>query len=317
MSKFRSTKFWQPKSSDVQPLVFRKGDTICNLRLQKRNLTYDHIPPQCCGNDKEVVARRIYADELIARQVDSTSKNGLKWKTLCRPCNGDLVGRWDPALGDFTKQAEAIIAPSLTLPQRVSLAIHGGAVVRSILGHVVAAKTEGDAVPLDAKARDYLLGRAPLDAAMQIYCWLYPYHPIVVSRDFTWVEVEGEGNASPGVATVIKFYPLAFLIVDATGRGTIDTQYMTALHRFAALGDKDTVTVDIWRAPVIHPGWPERAMGNHLVLGGRSYVDSVTTAITPGTAVNPGKQVQAEYWPGGDKSGLLNGLHAFVEVPEP
>ena len=63
MSKFRSTKFRQPKGSDVQRLVFKKGDTICNLCEQKHNLTYDHIPPQCCGNDKLTIARRIYADD--------------------------------------------------------------------------------------------------------------------------------------------------------------------------------------------------------------------------------------------------------------
>ena len=91
-----------PKSSEVQQVSFRKGNSICNICRQKHNLTYDHIPPQCCGNDKAVIARRIYADELVAQQVDSRSHNGFKYRTLCRTCNGNLIGGWDAALGEFT-----------------------------------------------------------------------------------------------------------------------------------------------------------------------------------------------------------------------
>ena len=315
-SRFRSTKFRETRSADVQQLAFKKGDTLCNICEQKRNLTDDHIPPRCCGNDKAIVARRIYAEELIARQVDAKSNNGLKWRTLCRQCNGDLIGRWDPALGEFTKQTEAIISPSLALPQRLNMNIRGGAVLRSLLGHVVAAKTQGDAVPLDAKIRDYLLDRAALDPKIGVYCWLYPYRPIVVARDFTWVEVEGEGGASPGLATVIKFYPLAVLVLDASVKGQSNSNYMTPLHPFAGTDENLETAIEILRQPIFHPGWPERAMGNHLVLGGRTYVDSVTTDTPGGAAITPGKQVQAEAWPGGDAGDMLNGLHAFVEVPE-
>ena len=105
----------------------------------------------------------MYAEELIERQVDSKSHNGLKWRTLCRPCNGDIVGRWDPALGDFTKHAEQMLSPRVVLPRSITLKIRGGAVLRSILGHMVAAKTQGDAVPVDAKIREHLLGKSPLD----------------------------------------------------------------------------------------------------------------------------------------------------------
>jgi len=300
----------------VQQLAFKKGDNICNLCEQKHNLTDDHIPPQCCGNDKAVVARRIYAEELIARQVDAKSKNGLKWRTLCRPCNGDLIGRWDPALGEFTKQVESIIEPTLVLPPMITMSIRGGAVLRSLLGHVVAAKTQGDAVPLDAKIRDFLLGRARLDSSIGVYCWLYPYRPIIVARDFRWLEIEGEGGQSPGLATVIKFYPLAVLCIDASAVSALNTQNMTPLHTFADVGESVETMVEIWRAPIIHPGWPERAMGNHLVLGGRTYVDSVTTAAPSVAAVTPGKQIQAESWPRGDAGEMLNGLHAFVEIPD-
>jgi hypothetical protein len=300
----------------VQPLSFKKGDSVCNLCLGRHNLTDDHIPPQCCGNDKAIVARRIYAEELVARQVDARSNNGLKWRTLCRPCNGDIVGRWDPALGEFTKQLEAIVSPTLVLPQVVSFSIRGGAVLRSVLGHVLAAKTKSDAVPADSKIREFLRGLGPLHPNVEVYCWLYPYRPIVVARDFTWVELEGGGSASPGLATVIKFFPLAFLIVDANGKGSVDSRFMTALHSYATLDEKSVIDVSVCRSPIIAPGWPERTMGNHVVLGGQTYIDAVTTVTPDVLPVAPEREVQAEPWPEGDASCLLNDLHAFVNVPK-
>ena len=249
------------------------------------------------------------------RQVDSKSNNGLKWKTLCRQCNGDIVGCWDPALGEFTKRAEVLLSRSVMLPKCVALKIRGGAVLRSILGHVVAAKTQGDAVPMDAKIRDYLLGRTTLHPAVQVFCWLYPFPPIIVARDFSWVEVVGEGGGSPGLATVVKFFPLAILVLDANEKGTLETKYMTPIHPFASMGDVDEAEIEMWRDPIFHPGWPERAMGNHVVIGGRSYRDSVTTVAEGGAFVTPGKQIEEVSWAQGDAANLPDGLHAFAEVP--
>lgn len=187
-------------------------------------------------------------------------------------------------------------------------------VLRSLLGHIAAAKTQDDAVKTDDKIRDYLVGGGPLDPAIKVYCWIYPYRPIVVAKDFTFVEVEGEGGKSSGLVSVIKFFPLAFCVLD--GSGDLNAERITTLHEFAKLGSDSLAEIALWRTPIIQPGWPERAMGNHIVLGGRTYVDSVTTVASGGARIMPGKRVQAQEWEGGDKSRLLNGLHAFAEVPE-
>lgn len=316
MSKFRSTRFSQPRNSEVQPLHFKKGDNFCNICEQKGTLTDDHIPPRCCGNSKAIVARRIYAEQLVARQVDAKSADGLKWRTLCRTCNGDRLGRWDPALGDLASKVMAFISGGPNDPATFQIEFRGGAVLRSILGHTLAAKQQIDAVPIDKKLRDYLMGRAPLDPNIGVYWWLYPFLPTVVARDFTWVEVEGVGGKSPGLATVIKFLPLAFLIVDENASANFDSTKLWPLGPYVALDDDAVVTQAINRMGLVNPGWPERPMGNHLVLGGKTYTDAVTTVAPGGAAIRQGKQIQAESWPGGDQAGILNGLHAFVEVPE-
>lgn len=314
MSKFRAGIRRKPKNNSVQPLSFKKGNNVCNICRNKENLTDDHVPPRCCGNDKEIVARRVYADELIARQVDARSRNGLKFRTICKPCNGDLLGSWDGALGAFAEQARLLLAENLVKPARVHLRIRAGAVLRSVLGHMLSVKVQDDDIPVDGKIRDYLLGRAPLDPSIVVYCWLYPFGPTVISRDFTFVEVVGKGGKSPGIVSVIKFFPLAFCILDARGPhgpgGAV-----TPLHQFAELDISTEADIEMFTSPIIHPGWPERAMGNHVVLGGRAHTDSLTTLAPNGATVTPGKRIQAERWLGGDNAWLRD-VHAFAEIPE-
>jgi hypothetical protein len=316
MSKFRSTRFKQPKTNNIQRLHFKKADNTCNICEQKATLTDDHVPPRCCGNDKAIIARRIYAEQLIARQVDAKSLNGLKWRTLCRSCNGDRLGRWDTALGDLASKVIAFISGGPNDPAYAQIEFCGGAVLRSLLGHALAAKQEMDAVPIDRKLRDYIMGRAPLDPKVGVYWWLYPFLPTVVARDFTWVEVEGEGGGSPGLATVIKFLPLGFMIIDESASANFDTSKLWPLHQHAAIDDNAVVGQAVNRMGLVNPGWPERPMGNHVVLGGRTYTDAVTTVAAGGATISPGKQIQAESWAGGDKTGVFNGLHAFVEIPD-
>jgi len=313
MSEFRAGLRRRPKIEKMQTLAFKKGNNVCNICRQKTNLTDDHLPPRCCGNNTPIMARRVSADELIAQQVDAKSRNGLKFRTLCRACNGDLLGAWDEALGDFSKRSATLLSSPVALPGSVSLSIRAGAVLRSVLGHVVAAKVEDDQVPIDQKIRDYLLGKSPLDGAIKVYCWLYPFEPTVVARDFTFVEVEGVGGKSPGIVSVVKFFPLAFCVLD--GKGDLNPECVTPLHQFSALDPQTIVDIKVSRKPIVHPGRPERAMGNHIVLGGKSYVDSVTTAPPASAAVTPGKRVQAERWAGGDNA-VFQDLHAFVEIPE-
>lgn len=311
MSTFRASR--QPKSDKIQLLSLKKGNTICNLCRLKKNLTYDHVPPQCCGNDKAIRARRIYAEELVARQVDAKSGNGLKFRTLCKDCNGKLLGPWDAALGEFAESVERIAEPRLELPDQVSISIKAGAVVRSILGHIVAAKVHDDEVTTDARVREYLNGRAPLPASFKVYCWLYPFEGTIVSRDFTFVDLEPPGRKSPGLVSVIKFYPLAFCLID--GDGSLFEDYVSGLHQYAASEPHDTTTIRLLRKPLVQPGYPERAIGNHLVLGGSTYIDSVTTVADGGAFVTPGRRVLAERWESGDTKSFRE-LHAFAEIAD-
>jgi hypothetical protein len=182
------------------------------------------------------------------------------------------------------------------------------------LGHVVAAKVQDDAVPTDQRIRDYLLDVAPLPASIKVYCWLYPFAPTIVARDFTFVVAEGKGGVSPGIISVVKFFPLAFCVVD--GSGELTGNNLTPLHQHATLAPSKRAGLLLNREPVIQPGWPERPAGSHIVLGGRTYADSVTTTDEGGAVVSAGKRTQTIRWEAHD-SPVFNELHAFAEVADP
>jgi hypothetical protein len=303
----------EEKVGKLKPLSFKKGNSVCNLCRQKNNLTYDHVPPRCCGNDRAVVVRRVFERELAAPQFGVKSHNGLKFRTLCKTCNSELLGSWDTAIGDFSRQAAPIALPTVDLPDKVTISVRPGAIVRSFLGHIIAAKVRDEESKTDATIRAYLTGSAALPATFKVYCWLYPFEPVIVSLDFTFVQI-GSPLPSPGVVSVVKFFPLGFCFID--GNGSLAEDHITALHGFAELAPSETATITLARKPVLDPAYPNLPRGNHMVLGGRTYTDSITTGDGASSLVTDGRRIKAERWEAGDTPTFPN-LHVFAEVGNP
>ena len=217
---------------------------------------------------------RLLAEQLAATQVPAHSHNGLHFKTICRDCNG-LIGAWDAALGQLATEAEILVSQRLPFPRTVDLSLRPGAILRSILGHFVAAKLQDDQVPTDQRIREYLLGNSPLYENIKVYCWLYPSVATVVSRDFTFVQTIGAGVPSPGLISVIKFFPLAFCMVD--GRGHLEVADSINFAQFSSIGPDEQCNIAVTKNHLVHLGMPELPRQDHIVLGGRTYSDSVTT----------------------------------------
>ena len=128
--------------------------------------------------------------------------------------------------------------------------------------------------------------------------------------------MEGQGTQSPGTLSSLKFFPLAFCVLD--GNGVLNIPNAVDLQGFASLDPSEEREITISRVPAVEDWWPERPRGNHVVLGGRSYIDSITT-VAPSSVPNlarPGRQIQAERWEGGDNA-ILKQVHAFAEIGDP
>ena len=257
-------------SREPRPDVFRlkKRDGRCNRCLaQGLPLTWDHVPPKVCGNTRFVLVNRLFGDVLKTPPATSRSRNGTKYQTLCGPCN-TFLGGFDEALGEFSSEIIAYASGTRDREAPFAPSIRPSAILRSVLGHLLAAKLDTDSVPIDSWIRDYLNG-LPLDSRLKVYYWFFPYQLTVIARDFTFNDLSNFWNMD-GLASVLKFLPLAFLVTDANVPLPFET-----LHQFSALAPSEAVAVPFNFEVSMTPYWPERPQRLHVVLGGAAFFDAM------------------------------------------
>jgi len=131
----------------------RKFHDYCNIGGILADLTWDHVPPKSCLNDMPVRFNHFLDGVPRYNQYSKISQNGIRFRTICAHCNNELLGRiYDPALCDFTKNVVAYITETLNTARTVEdrlIAIPNryfdvqiNKMVRSICGHILAAKNE-------------------------------------------------------------------------------------------------------------------------------------------------------------------------------
>jgi hypothetical protein len=157
-----------------------------------------------------------------------------------------------------------------SIPDEITVNIRPSAVLRSVLAYIAAAKRVTDDVTLDAAIRLYLQG-GELDPEIRVYLWPYPYYEIVVARDFQFVD-HVNGYSLDGTASVMKFFPLAFMATDAGTPLPFDR-----LDQYAALPITAEVAYDINLRMVMNASWPERPDRMQSVVGGAAFVDAISS----------------------------------------
>jgi hypothetical protein len=179
------------------------------------------------------------------------------------------MSEYDAALGALSSNILSEERPHTVSGIR-EVEVRAGAVLRSVLGHILAAKLESDNVAVDEWIRAYLNGQQ-LDPRLKVYLWLYPYHLAVVARDFVFRNI-GNWWIMDGLSSVLKFLPLAFLVTDAS----VELPF-TQLHPFASLSPTGTAKINLEYNVIMQPFWPERPDRNHVVLGGAAFFDAICT----------------------------------------
>ena len=113
-------------------------------------------------------------------------QNGLKFRSLCNDCNNRLLGKeYDPYLIDFSKKVSDIAGlafnHNFSLPDQISINIYTQRVLRSILGHLLAADIREDMnTPVTNSPYHNILRKYVLDPSesapeeLNVYYWLYP-----------------------------------------------------------------------------------------------------------------------------------------------
>ena len=196
-----------------------------------------------------------------------------KIKSLLKLKLNNKLSKYDRKLIRFTSDIQFLIInrKKLKSSTKIEVNIFPNAVMRSILGHLLAAKTETDNVVPDNKIRSFILNDSlPVHEDIHVLYWFYPYSNIRISRDFTMSSKRGIlGNF--GFYSVIKFFPIAFLISDLPsyeGLPNFDE------YRNLPIDHQSKIELSIF--PIKEENWPESVTNdNHFVAGGRSFMDSL------------------------------------------
>ena len=201
----------------------------CNICGRVRELTWDHVPPKATLVKPNVYASTVFSQMPTADSHMKQYQSGIKYRSICRECNSERIGRNDIELAKFTKGAADYLitkGPETTYTTTVKI----NRVLRAICGHFLAMKLSFDRKVISDKAiRGYVLRSDKKLERLKVFCWFYPYSTIVNVRD---VIVRGSIQMMhpEGFIGIMDAFPLAYMIStkDESGCGLDNlSQYMT------------------------------------------------------------------------------------------
>ncbi|OYQ62310.1 hypothetical protein B9G53_22840 [Pseudanabaena sp. SR411] len=252
---------------------FEKENSICNICESEKKLTEDHVPPKSCVS---VSNRAIY---LLSHTLtgDNSFKprlvqNGITYKTICAKCNNDL-GKYDKYLLDLKEKIEVCVKSKLILPDTIEVECCPNAIMRSVLGHILSARTGANESIIDSIIRSSIKNSLlPIDDDIHIFYWVYPYQETVIFRDFSMSAIRGKLDECHRTSffSLIKFYPLAFLVAyDLPVYSDL-----LSLHEFNHIKPEDKMLIKV-DLKLHKQNFPEVLDGFDFIVFGRSANDSV------------------------------------------
>jgi hypothetical protein len=196
---------------------------------------------------------------------------------LCGRCNNDRLGAlFDPALVDFARTVGRFLKSPLELPPTLHVEVRANAIIRSVLGHLVAARLSLDPGLFDPFVHDLLEDPArPLPPEIKVFYWIHPYAQQIVLRDALMPAVRGRYGDFQRFG-VLKFFPIAFLVTTAP--------VYEGLAELSAWRDQSSefrvkVPVDLRR--VRDPYWPEAPAPDNWLFGGHDLMESIRAHPRP------------------------------------
>jgi hypothetical protein len=246
--------------------------SICNLCRQEKNLSWDHVPPKG-GIELSPIEMNTILDLMSGDQEKPQtreSQNGMKYRTICSDCNSYLGTEFDPTINDFAISIGRYLKSNLQLPEVINHKVKPQRLMKALLGHLIAAKTNIENTLFDQQAREYVLDiSAPLPDDINIFYWVYPYDCSITIRDFSLFTPRGTFN-EPGIFQTLKYFPLAYLCCDKSEYANLS---ILSWYRNAGIDDEIELPISLKR--VEHRYWPEAPEDNNIFLGGKSALNSI------------------------------------------
>jgi len=188
----------------------------CNICGRYCQLTWDHIPPRGGIELEAVEINRVVgvlASGLTAQQPD-ISQNGLKYRTICSNCNSLLGRKFDPAMNEFAFSIGRLLKSRLAFPDIVHIEARPTAIVRAVLGHLLAARLSAQDAFFDPSIRELIMGNvASIPSDIHVFYWVHPYAQQIVFREGMMPAKRGNFSEFQRFG-VLKYFPIAYLVSD-------------------------------------------------------------------------------------------------------
>lgn len=184
------------------------------------SLSWDHVPPKGSINVTKVEQRHVTEVMGVAPASIKgvASRNGSKFKTICKSCNESHVGDGDSEVARVCRSlTDKVLGyfyqanyPSTLISEKVDALKYA----RSMVGHILSATTveECKHVPTTSDyfdpLRQFVLGddRA-IDKTHDIYYWFYPFARHVSAK---YVAFYNEGHIAS--VSLLSFFPISFMV---------------------------------------------------------------------------------------------------------
>jgi hypothetical protein len=267
-------------SNKFKPIKIKgPNQGYCQICLERGFLTYDHVPPQGAATLTSVEIRTLSQSFGGITGKPAHSQNGVKFRTICDHCNNVKLGAThDPHLIDFCNELSiflrAVVNSRLFVGHKRPFAVMPQRIAKAIVGHLLAGCIPEDyeqapiTAPVPDALRNYFLNEnEPFPENIDIYYWLYPSKLQVIVNYFTSSDIRYKGFF---MASVLKFFPLAFLLVFDKPKFAIIPHHCLLQNKNIGIDDVSSLIIDFDNIPPLN--WPE-APGDHNIV---MFNDSIT-----------------------------------------
>lgn len=245
----------------------------CNICLEEKELTWEHIIPEAATFYNELVLFSV--NQILNKKAiefkPRFSQNGIKLRTVCGECNNRIGSLFDTSLikffTEFKNQAE--------LKKRHTSKIHirtePNSIMRALLGHLLAAKYELDFTDFDKEARNCLFNlEDPIPNSLNFFYWPYPYKNLAIYRDF----MMNSQNGNPldfSIFQIYMVYPISFIVTDLDSYAGLKS-----LNNFKSNQITDTFEIEVDLMDIKkNPRWPRVVDTSNMLILGQGAVNSI------------------------------------------
>lgn len=201
------------------------------------------------------------------------SQNGVKLRTICRSCNGLLGTKFDRSLIELSDKLSRNIKSKLILPENIRIKTKPRKIIHSVLGHLLSGKILFENTSFDQIARECVLNETPIPEDINILYWVYPYDAVSIIRDFAMPSVRGNFSSEPAFCQLLKFFPLAFLVIDKP-----EYRNLKNISLYRDIDFEDEIEIEFDLTNTKHYLWPESPDDGseaNFIMGGSGLTSSI------------------------------------------